>query len=167
MSNSQVIPELTPENTAKVLKGKYDGRGKYDRSHLKGQTQSKPGPKPTFLKNLSRNSASKVLIAFDLIATLADIYREAWTRKNLALCVQMRENAADRLFGKPFTAINPAEVKTPQTVINDNRLQFAIQELIPGKAQSKKRGSKAKQVNAPPATLDAQAIDSPELAAHD
>ena len=120
---------LIPCESSKPLKGKYDGRGKYDRTHLKLRPESKPGPKPLYIKHLSRNSAAKVLVAFDLVASLSDIYKAAFEQNKLELCVQMRENALNRAYGRPFQASDPNSSNRPN-VLEDKRLQVAIQQLV-------------------------------------
>lgn len=106
---------------------------KYDRRKYNGRQpgQSKPGPKPLFLQHLSRNSAAKVLKAFDVVASWAEIYKAAWDKGDHALCASIRFRCEDRLYGKPFTAENPAAKGKGQNILNDNRLQIAIQQLLP------------------------------------
>ena len=55
----------------------------------------------------------------------------------------------DRLEGKPFTAINPAETK--QSPLQDNRLQVAIQNLILPAIEKNKAKRIAKPVEEPKA----------------
>lgn len=128
---------------AKPLKGKYDGRGKYDRSKTKWATGIKPGPKPQYLQRLSRNASSKVLEMYAAIASLEAIYREAWEKRDLRLCVEMQENAANRAYGKPYTATPPDNGKPGW---QDNRLQVAIQNLNIGQSGTKQlKGSKSQR----------------------
>ena len=106
---------------------------KYDRRKYNGRQpgQSKPGPKPLYLQHLSRNSAVKVLKAFDVVASWDEIYKAAWEKGDHALCASIRFRCEDRLYGKPFTAENPAAKGKGSPIFNDNRLQVAIQNLLP------------------------------------
>jgi hypothetical protein len=126
------------------MSGKYDKRrfNKIKRPHRKALKAT--GAKPKWLKTLKANEAAKTLRELDSIASPAAIYAQAHERGLLALCWDMRKSVEERLLGRPFVAINPAEVKTPGIV--DNRLQIAIQQLIPGKKQPVKRGKKQAQL---------------------
>lgn len=87
--------------------------------------------KPKQAIKLSRIATYAIVREWDAIADEVAIYQAAWTKQNLALCVQMRENAKDRLFGKPFVSINPDTSEQAQLIYNDKRLQVAIQTLLP------------------------------------
>ena len=136
---SQVV---TPE-VVKPLKGKYDGRrlnGNYDR-------KIKRGPKPLHIKYLSRNKAAHVLEKLDAIATWPQIYERAWQENDLATVIQTRRTVEDRIFGKPYVAVNPDERAKPSTVINDNRLQMAVQQLLPSGTAPKLPRKRVKRLN--------------------
>lgn len=127
-SNQGLIAGQVLKTADKPLKGKYDGRGKWKRTAQNTKGNSKPGPKPLHIKNLARNSASKVLVVFDAIASLSQIYAAAFERGDLKLCVEMRENALNRAYGRPYQAQDPNASKKPN-VLEDKRLQIAIKEL--------------------------------------
>jgi hypothetical protein len=111
------------------MKGKYDGR----RTNGRHSSGNKPGPKPLYLKRMSRNSAAKTIEQFDSIATAAQIYARAWEAGKLEACIQMRLTAEYRLYGKPFTAENPEKAKTSDPMAHDSRLQDAIKRLLPAR----------------------------------
>lgn len=110
------------------------------------------GRKPNWTKNIAKNTA-------------ADLFRQLSIREQ---CVQLLASPDlrlrfevirylwDRLEGKPFTAINPAEVKQNQTVNNDNRLQIAIQQLIPGGVPGVPALKSKKRKALPAQTLEAE-----------
>jgi hypothetical protein len=131
---SEIIP---PQIPAKPLKDKYDRRKRSPKSKaaiLGAAHSNKQLGRPNYVSQaLTLNSSVKALKQFELIASLACLYQAAWDKKDIALCVQMQEDARNRLFGKPFTAINPAEGKQSATLNQDNRLQVAIGTLIVGK----------------------------------
>src|SRR5690242_18117231 len=109
---------------------------KYDRRKYNGRqpNQQKPGRKPLYLKQMSRCSAAKTLKAFEAIASLAQIYQRAWEKGNEALCAQLWLRCEDRIYGKPFTAENPEAKQKGSVFMQDNRLQIAIQNLLPASA---------------------------------
>jgi hypothetical protein len=111
----------------KPMKGKYDGR----RTNGRHASGNKPGPKPLYLKHMSRNAAARTIEQFDSIATAAQIYARAWEAGKLESCIQMRSTAEYRLYGKPFTAENPEKAKTADPMAHDSRLQDAIKRLLP------------------------------------
>jgi hypothetical protein len=117
------------------MKGKYDGR----RNNGRYKSTVKRGPKPQWLKHLSRNSAGKVLEAFDGIATWSQIYARAWEAGKLESCIQMRLSAEYRLFGEPFTAENPEKAAKSNVLDQDGKLQGAIKDLIPQRLQAKSK----------------------------
>lgn len=119
------------ESACKSMKGKYDGRRNNGRKKTGVRAYSKPGPKPLWVKNLTKNKASRSLQAIDAIASPEEIYSRAIAANLLSLAWQVRCDIENRLYGKPYTAINPDEKAKPAT-ITDNRLQIAIQQLIPG-----------------------------------
>ena len=117
---------------------KYDGRSQNGRQ----PGQNKPGPKPLNLQRLCRTQAKKTLAEFDAIASYADVYRQAWATNQLDVCVRLRQNVENRLFGKPHTAVPPEDGKPTW---QDNRLQVAIENLViapSGKKQLKSAKSK-------------------------
>lgn len=150
------------ENAVKPLKGKYDGRGKWKRNNYEYRDRAKPGPKSLRTQHLSQTKANKVLAAFDLIASQSQIYAWLWEKKQVVPMLQMRENAENRAFGKPFTAENPAISKQSAALAQDNRLQVAIQNLVltPGAKRTASKGKKIKQLAAPTPTLDATTTDA-------
>jgi hypothetical protein len=167
-SSTQLAPDSQVNGSQvkipdKPLKGKYDGRRFNGRERKKG----KSGPKPNIFLNLAERHCKEALTRFEAIATLAQIYEEAWNRKNLALCVQMRENAADRAYGRPFVSINPAEKPGSPALTQDNRLQLAIGQLNIG--VSGKKTGKSKRLASDPQAIcgnvaglasESQVIDS-------
>jgi len=82
------------------------------------------------MKHLSRNAAYEILQQFDSIASPAEIYAWCWENKKIDIMVGMREYVWNRLEGRPFVASNPAEEQKRTSLLQDNRLQVAIQELI-------------------------------------
>jgi hypothetical protein len=151
MSSQVQIPDIA----AKPLTGKYDGRYKRVPRKTGVRALSKPGPKPAWVKHLTKNQASKIIQDYDSIASWPQIYAEAWAKKQLALCVQMREYADSRLLGKPYTAENPNASKMPSVLIQDNRLQQAITNLLP--AQPKAKGKRKA-----PKLLEGRVVDTPD-----
>jgi hypothetical protein len=109
---------------------------KYDKRKNNGRykSQVKRGPKPLYLQHMSRNAAGNHLKTFDGIATWEQVYKEAWDKGDYALCASIRFRCEDRLYGKPFTAENPEAKGKGNVVFNDNRLQMAIQTLLPHSA---------------------------------
>ena len=108
----------------KPMKGKYDGR----RNNGKKRTAMKRGPKPKWMKHLSRNAASKLLQEFDNIVPFPEIYKYCWEHGKVELMVGMREYVWNRLEGRPFIAENPVKVLPKQP---DPRIQEAIDRLLP------------------------------------
>ncbi len=96
------------------------------------------GRKPNFTKNISKNTAA------DLFRTLSvkEQCLQLLQSNDLRLRFEVIRYLWDRLEGKPFTAVNPAEAKQVATVNNDNRLQNAIINLIPGGAPKPKKKAK-------------------------
>jgi hypothetical protein len=131
---------------------------RYDKRQFNGRkpNQQKPGPKPLYLKHLSRNSAAKTLKAFEAIASLAQIYQRAWDKGNEALCAQLWLRCEDRLYGKPFTAENPEAKGKSNPLFQDNRLQVAINTLLPPKARAGAQQLPRTRPKALPAAVDAQ-----------
>jgi hypothetical protein len=66
------------------------------------------------------------------------------------LCFDILCYLTDRRDGKPFTAINPATTEVPHTINQDNRLQIAIQQMLPASAKVSKG---AKTLQAQPVEL--------------
>lgn len=133
---------------------------RYDRRKHNGRqpNQQKPGRKPLYLKQLSRCSAAKTLEAFDAIASLAQIYQRAWEKGNEALCAQLWLRCEDRIYGKPFTAENPEAKGKGSTVINDNRLQMAVQTLLPPNASPGAQSLPRMRRKALPAAVEPERI---------
>jgi hypothetical protein len=115
---------------------KYDNRVNNGATRQRRRANSNLGRKPKWMKHLSRNSAYDILQEFDAIASPAEIYRYCWENKLMQLVVGMREYVWNRLEGRPFVAENPNAGKKPNPVVNDNRLQIAIQTLLPSTATS-------------------------------
>lgn len=143
-------PQVT-EVPRKPLQGKYDGR----RNNGKRGRVPDSGRKPLWARNLGRNTAHKVLVEFDAIIEPAQIYKRALDANLLSLCWEMRCAVENRLLGRPFVALNPAETPQSASIQQDNRLQLAIGTLVlPGvKVKGKKRAK----------IVDAQVIDTPQL----
>lgn len=129
----------TAQTPAKSMAGKYDGRGKYKRTAMHKRAIADSAPKPRWLKNLSVNDSIETLDKLDAIAGASEIYKRALERNMLALCWQIREGVKDRLIGKPFVAENPNAKPQPNNILNDNRLQIAIQQLVPAKQARKSK----------------------------
>ena len=106
---------------------KYDGR----KNNGRYKSAVKRGPKPLYLQHMSRNAAGNHLKAFDGIASWEQVYTRAWEKGDYALCASIRFRCEDRLYGKPFTAENPDTKGKRSPILNDNRLQIAIQQLLP------------------------------------
>ena len=138
MSATQVTPEILP----KPMAGKYDGR----RRNRVPRPKNSGGRKPKWAKHLSRNAAAELFVECNVRASLAQILSNPqhpeWS--------QWARYIWDRFEGKPFVAVNPDERKPPANVFNDNRIQMAIQQLLPDKKAPKPRKSKAKELPAAP-----------------
>lgn len=157
-TNSQINSE-SPANSVQIgqaietppkrLKRKYDGRVKNPTNRPDNlavyRATHKPGPKTNALYNLAKREANRFNRELDLIASWTQIYQAAWDRGLLELCFKVREVVDNRRFGKPYQAVNPDEGAKPTTVNNDNRLQVAIGQLIPG-ARAPKQLSDTVQV---------------------
>jgi hypothetical protein len=138
-SSAQIGPDVqTPPILSKPLVRKYDRRGEANR--LKAKTQAKR--KPLHEKHLSRNYAAKL---FHEIPVREHIL-ELLASKDARLRFEVLRYLWDRLEGKPFVAINPNDNKAPNTLLQDNRIQVAIQQLVPAKQARKSK--KAKQIEA-------------------
>lgn len=124
-ANDALIAGQVLDSPPKRKMRKYDGR----KNNGRYKSEAKRGPKPLYVQHMSRNSAAKVLQAYDLIAKLSDIYRAAFEQNKLELCVQMRENALNRAYGRPYQASDPNASSKPN-VLEDKRLQVAIQQLV-------------------------------------
>jgi hypothetical protein len=123
----------------KPMKGKYDGRKNNGATKARRRVFSNVGRKPNWAKHLSRNEAVTTLREFDDIASPADIYRAAWEKGNLGLCVELYKQFHDRLHGKPFTAENPEKVAKAETLAQDTRLRDAIKQLVPSRGAAKSK----------------------------
>lgn len=132
--NAEIVSNGEVKEKALPLKGKYDGRGRWERSGA----ESKPGPKPLWRKTLQRNKCAKVIQEIDAIASPAKMFERAYSANNLELAWRIREDVHNRWSGKPFVAVNPEESRKPN-VLNDNRLQIAVQQLLPGAKRTGKR----------------------------
>jgi hypothetical protein len=108
------------------MKGKYDGR-----RHSTFKVRHKGGRKPLWLKDLGIRHNIAVLEAFDEIVEPAALYRQAYAKKDLALCWDMRKHVECRILGKPFVAVNP-DLKAPNGSVlgADQRLQLAVNTMI-------------------------------------
>jgi hypothetical protein len=106
---------------------------RYDKRKYNGRSKSanKPGRKPRYIKLLGRYGAGRILEQFDAIAPPEQIYAYLWEQKRIAEMIQMRQNAENRLMGKPYTAENPEAKQKANVFLQDNRLQVAIQNLLP------------------------------------
>ena len=149
------IPSVPAEIPRKPLQGKYDKRKHNKFAHPNQQAGRKLGHKPDWAKNLTRKSAAHVLKRIGL----QEFCLQLLASKNERLRFDVLCYLWDRLEGKPFTAVNPEERPQAQTIINDNRLQVAMQTLLPGAKPKAKRKSKAQVIDAQevaalPATTD-------------
>ena len=123
----------------KSMKGKYDKRKNNGSTRERRRTNPNLGPKPKWMKHISRNAAYMILRQFDDIASPADVYAWCWEHKKVELMVGMREYVWNRLEGRPFIAENPEKAAKAETLTQDARLQDAIKQLVPpgGAAKSK------------------------------
>ena len=137
--------------------GKYDGRRFNGSTKERRRANPNLGPKPAWLKSVTRNSAYHVLRELDDKASWKQIYQAAWEKNQLALCIDVLRYLTDRRDGRPFTAENPAISKQSAALAQDNRLQVAIQNLVltPGAKQTAPKGKKVKQLAAPVPTVEA------------
>jgi hypothetical protein len=119
---------------SKPLKSKYDKRCKSPKSIAAregaARSEKQLGRKPNWMKHLSRNKAWETLRELDNIASLKEIYAYCWQKGKVELMLGAREYLWNRAEGRPFIAENP-ETKTKPPVLQDERLQKAISELIP------------------------------------
>lgn len=142
MSTNPAIPEqsgtiIPPQKPRKSLKAKYDKRI-HNGAHLRTLPQNQPGAsKPSsnskWIKALKGYDSFKVLREIDSIASCTQIYALAFELKLLPLCWSIRESVENRALGKPFVAINPQTTEQPHTLVQDNRLQVAITQMLPSK----------------------------------
>jgi hypothetical protein len=138
-STPQIAPDVqSAPILSKSMKGKYDGRGPANRLKAKKLT----GRKPAFAKHLSRNTAAVVLSQVDLKARLLELL----THPDARLRFEVIRYVWDRLEGKPFVAENPQTTGRSNMLLQDNRIQVAIQQLVPAKQARKSK--KAKQIEA-------------------
>jgi len=124
MSDDNKPESVDPQ--PKPMKGKYDGR----RFNGRKRTGNKPGPKPKWMNNISRNAAYKILKEFDTIVSPSEIYAWCWENKKVELMVGMREYVWNRFEGRPFIAENPAKAADSNPAASDQRLQTALKTLI-------------------------------------
>ena len=145
-TSPQIIESAnSPITTDKPLKGKYDRR-RFNGAHLRElNKKQKGGTKPLYLRQLCRSTSKRVLEEFERIASLADIYDQAWKTQDLWLCAKLQEDIRNRYFGKAFVSVNPDEDKGGGQW-QDNRLQVAIQNLNIGQSGTKQlKGSKSQR----------------------
>jgi hypothetical protein len=118
----------------KPVQRKYDKRCKSPKSiaAIQGAVRSEKqlGRKPNWMKHLSRNAALKILQQFDSIASPAEIYAWCWENKKIDIMVGMREYVWNRLEGRPFLASSPADEQKHMSLLQDSRLQVAIEQLV-------------------------------------
>src|SRR5215470_5058672 len=114
----------------KSMAGKYDGRKHNGATKKRRRMFSDLGRRTNWAKHLEKTDISRTLRKFDDIATPEDIYRKAWEDGDLELCAGMYKQFQDRLLGRPFIATNPAETQKQNGILQDNRLQLAIQQYI-------------------------------------
>jgi hypothetical protein len=138
-SNPQIAPDIqTPANPPKSMAGKYDGR----RRKIKVVTRERSGPKPLFERNLARNTAAKLFRRENLMEKVAELLSSPDAR----LRFEVIRYVWDRLEGKPFVAENPQTTGRSNMLLQDNRIQVAIQQLVP--AKQARNSKKAKQIEA-------------------
>ena len=104
------------------LKGKYDERG----GAREGAGRPKNREK---FKSIAITTAYKVLRKLKVEDEWQDLYLRAKAAENYGYCIEILKYLTDRQSGKPFIAANPFEDKGPSTLIQDNRLQVALQML--------------------------------------
>ena len=152
MSTSEIIPN----EPAKPLQGKYDGRCLSPRQIARRNRSSGLGPKPNWLKNLTRNSAFSILKELGDKQAWTELYAQAVESKDARLRFEILRYLTDRRDGKPYVAENPAD-SSSKGQMNDNRLQIAAQSLTVIAAPKPKR-KYTKKLQAAPA--DQQAIQA-------
>src|SRR5215469_6890699 len=121
-ARSRKMPQQ-PESSdlpRKTMAGKYDGRKNNGATKKRRRMFSNLGRRTNWAKHLEKTDVSKTLRKFDGIATPEDLYRKAWEDGNLELCANLYKQFQDRLLGRPFIAINPAEERK-QSPLNDQR----------------------------------------------
>jgi hypothetical protein len=124
------VAQATPEQP---LKGKYDPRyGKrkpgFRVPHRKGINSR---CKPQWLKNLGAKHAIDLVQEFDAVVPPSTLYTEAYAKKDLRLCWEMREAVLERVLGKPYVAVNPELSAQNGSVLHeDKRLQLAVGTMI-------------------------------------
>jgi hypothetical protein len=159
-----------PLNDSKPMKGKYDRRGSYKRTPEIKAKLRKNGPKPKWAKHLTRNAAAVVLKQVGIEdQALTFLSSNQWVPNgkdkpyvevpDIRLRWEVFKYLWDRLEGRPFVAINPDADAKPSTIINDNRLQMAIQNLIPSAPAKKTR--KPKLLTAEAQVLDPSTQEDP------
>jgi hypothetical protein len=143
MSTEPIIPDSpNSEVISPRLKRKLD-------KHLAAKERKAacirrpPQPKPQWAKNLTRNSAAVIFKEQNIKELCADLLRSPDAR----LRFEVIRYLWDRLEGRPFVAINPAENKAQAP--HDPKLLVAIQNLVVNQTTKGKR--------------KAQVIDSPQL----
>ena len=129
-ANPQVLGQDSI-NASKPLKGKYDRRGKYERTEVHRKSASKP----LWKKHLARNTAARLFSEISVKDQMLVLLQS----KDERLRFEVLKYVWDRLEGRPFVAINPAENKQSATLHQDNRLQVAINQLVVTGKKSKQK----------------------------
>jgi hypothetical protein len=137
VSTNQVAPEL--DIPVKPLKGKYDRRRTKAVQSGRGGTRINAGRKPNHAQHLARNTAAYLFRDCDFKAR----FTELLATENERLRFDVLCYVWDRLEGKPFVAENPNARGVTNVLNQDNRLQIAIQQLVPPKQERKRKKTQA------------------------
>jgi hypothetical protein len=135
----------------KSMKGKYDGRKNNGATKARRRANSKLGRKPIWAKNLTRNMAAVVLKE----NSAKELWAKLLNSSDERIRLETLRYLTDRLEGKPFTAINPAAEGQP--MLQDNRLQVAIQNLVLPAIEKNKAKRITKPVEEPKALPESNA----------
>lgn len=149
MSTQVVNPEIAPV-LAKPMARKYDGRGKANRERARKTS----GRKPKWAKHLSRNSAAEILSQADFKAKALELLNAP----DLRLRFEVIRYLWDRFEGRPFVAENPNVTKPNNPILQDQRLQIAVQQLNIMQPKSKKRRILHSPPDVDPKALSGQVI---------
>lgn len=137
MSTQQIAPDVqSAQGISARLKRKLDKHlAAKERKH--GGTRINAGQKPQWAKHLTRNTAAVVLKQ----VSAKEMWLELLGHKDAKFRFEVLRYLTDRLEGRPFVAENPNAKPAVNVLNQDNRLQIAIQQLVPAK-QSKKKKTK-------------------------
>jgi hypothetical protein len=130
-----------PADISPRLKRKLD-KHLATRDNKRGGKRVNAGLKPQWAKNLTRNTAAVVLKE----ASAKELWLQLLQANDRRLQFEVLRYLTDRLEGKPFVAENPQTTGRSNMLLQDNRIQVAIQQLVPAKQARKSK--KAKQIEA-------------------